>query len=235
MLQFGMEAFSPAAASQNTLVIFGCNGVLADGERIAAEVAADAFTEAGMPIDAAAYFKAFSGWSIEDVCRHCEDRSGRPFPARFSALVTIRICRRLLDEMRPMPHIRHALTWLRQKRCVVSHWPPDHIHPMLERLGVRQFFDTRDIESSTRLSRREMLAQIAHKRKVAPQDCIVVDHSPASIRDALSLGMRTIGFVGGADIEEYRGAQLAAAGASAIVGDMRHLKATITALRETAH
>ncbi len=230
MLHYSRSEFSPPLVPASPLVIFACNGVLVDGERIVAEVAASAFTEAGFGIDAPHYLAHFTGWSIEDVCRNCEEITGRRVPHRFSATIDKLVQERMQSDLRAMPHVQHALTWLHQRRCAAATWPIEFLRRIIDRLGLSLFFDELDLVPGHRRAWPELLQQTAAARGTDPGDCIVVDHSPHGVASAAGLGMRVIGFVGGSHADESLATHLRRAGAALVIRDMRQLKTAVLEL-----
>ena len=64
-----------------------------------------------------------------------------------------------------------------------------------------------------------------------PRDCIVVEDSAVGVAAGVAAGMTVIGFVGGSHAGGQLGNHLRAAGASAVISDLRALKSTIIDLR----
>ena len=77
----------------------------------------------------------------------------------------------------------------------------------------------------------DLLLHACAKMRVSPKHCIVVEDSAVGIAAATAAGMTPIGYVGGSHAASQLPAQLTAAGARAVIADMRALKATIVALR----
>ena len=79
----------------------------------------------------------------------------------------------------------------------------------------------------------DLYLHVAGQRGVRPQDCIVVEDSPAGVTAATAAGMTPVGFVGGSHAETDLAERLLESGARAIVADMRHLKARSSACAAT--
>ena len=77
----------------------------------------------------------------------------------------------------------------------------------------------------------DLFLHVAAKMGVHPRDCIVVEDSPVGVAAATAAGMTPIGFAGGSHVQANLPAKLSAAGARAVIADMRVLKSTIVALR----
>jgi beta-phosphoglucomutase-like phosphatase (HAD superfamily) len=77
----------------------------------------------------------------------------------------------------------------------------------------------------------DLFLHAAAKMEVDPADCIVVEDSAVGVAAAVAAGMTPIGFAGGSHVQSPLPAQLTAAGARAVIADMRALKSTVVALR----
>jgi HAD superfamily hydrolase (TIGR01509 family) len=212
------------------VIIFDCNGVLVESERIAAAVAADEFTRVGIPITPDLVLRYFFGRRPADMFAAIEAAAKRKLPINFAARATAATLTRLRAELRAMPHAAHALTWL---KCVASSSPLDRIRVSLETTGLARFFDHVFSASDVPHGKPapDLFLHAASRMGVAAHGCIVVEDSPAGVNVAAAAGMTAIGFVGGSHAGGELGGQLIMAGAQAIVADLRHLKSTVVALR----
>jgi HAD superfamily hydrolase (TIGR01509 family) len=215
------------------VIIFDCNGVLVDSERIAAEVAAEEFTRVGIGLTPASVSRFFFGRRPADMFAMVEAASGRKLPASFPSALAGATLRRLRAEVRGMPHAAYALTWLRGPKCVASCSSPDRIRATLEATGLARFFEHLFSASSVAAGKPapDLFLHAAERMGVRPGECIVVEDSPAGVTAAAAAGMTPIGFVGGSHAEGDLGEQLIRSGARSIVADLRHLKGAVAALR----
>src|ERR1700761_8723101 len=130
------------------MVIFDCNGVLVDSEPIASAVMAQAFTRAGFPLSADVVPRKFHGRRPADVFDAVETVAGRKLPLGFSADVAAETLRRFRAELRALPHVAPALTWLLGPKAVSSSSPLERIRTVLELAGLLRFFETRIFSAS---------------------------------------------------------------------------------------
>ena len=209
------------------VIIFDCNGVLVDSERIAAAVAAESFNRIGIPLTADLVIRYFFGRRPADMFATVEAAMQRSLPPDFAAGVAAAM-------PRAMPHAAHALTWLREPKCVASSAPQDRVRISLQTAGLARFFDG-NLFSASDVSRGkpapDLFLHAAARMGVPPEQCIVVDDSPAGVTAAAAAGMTPVGFVGGSHAEANLAERLVAAGARSIVADLRHLKSAIVSLR----
>ncbi len=216
------------------MVIFDCNGVLVDSEPIASAVLADALMRVGLSLSVEAVARVFHGRRTADIVRSIEQHTKRPLPPDFSDELAANTLKRLAEELRAVPHAAHALTWIRGPKAVASSSPLDRIRTSLEVTGLLRFFEPRLFSGSNVANGKpapDLFLLAAKTLRINPADCIVVEDSVAGITAASAAGMRPIGFVGRNPVEGALANDLRAAGARAVVADMRALKATIIDLR----
>jgi HAD superfamily hydrolase (TIGR01509 family) len=216
------------------MLIFDCNGVLVDSEPIATSVIAEEFRRAGVPITPDLARRFFLGRRPSDVLAAVEEATGRRLPGHFEVAVAAATQRRLRLELRPLPHVAYALSWLRGPKCVASSSSLDRVRLSLETTGLLQFFGSSLFSASEVPYGKpapDLFLHAARRMGVQPSDCVVVEDSPNGIAAATAAGMTPIGFVGGSHADAQLAAQLTAAGARAIVVDMRALKGTVVELR----
>ena len=216
------------------VVIFDCNGVLVDSEPIAARVAAEEFARAGFAVTPEIVSRFFTGRRTADMCAAIEAATKRKLPPNFASVLAAATLRRFRTELRAMPHVAHALTWIRGPKCVASASGIDRIRVSLEATGLLRFFEP-NLFSATNVARGkpapDLLLHAAEKMKTKPRDCIVVEDSAVGVAAAVAAGMTAIGYVGGGHAGAQLPKQLTDAGAKAVIADMRALKGTIVALR----
>ncbi|HZS64783.1 MAG TPA: HAD-IA family hydrolase [Xanthobacteraceae bacterium] len=216
------------------MVIFDCNGVLVDSEGIAASVAAEEFNRIGFPLTPEIVGRHFAGRRNADMFAAVEAATGRKLPSTFNAIVTAAILRRFRTELRAMPHVAYALTWLRGPKCVASSSSLERIRVSLETTDLLRFFGV-NLFSATDVARGkpapDLFLRTAARMGITPADCIVVEDSAPGVAAACAAGMTAIGFLGANHSDPSAGASLMAAGARTIIADMRALKSTVFALR----
>jgi HAD superfamily hydrolase (TIGR01509 family) len=216
------------------VVIFDCNGVLVDGEPIAASVAAEEFTRAGFPMTPQVIIEFFAGRRAADMVADVEAVTRRKLPTSFPAVLAAATIDRIREELRPTAHADYALTWIRGPKCVASSATRERIRVSLETTGLLRHFEP-SLFSADDVARGkpapDLFLRAAAQMGVEPADCIVVEDSPVGVAAAVAAGMTAIGFVGATQLRPRLPAELAAAGAREVIADLRALKSTIVALR----
>ncbi|MFY9692684.1 MAG: HAD family phosphatase [Xanthobacteraceae bacterium] len=216
------------------MVIFDCNGVLVDSEPIAAAVLSEALGRIGVTLSATGAMRRFHGRRPADVFAAIQSATGKKLPPDFAAFVATQTLRRLRNELRPIAHAAHALTWIRGPKAVASSSPPERIRTSLEVTGLMRFFDLRCFSANAVRKGKpapDLFLLAAARSEVEPSACIVVEDSAPGIAAAAAAGMKPIGFVGGSLTPGKLAGELLANGARTIVADMRALKSAIADLR----
>lgn len=188
-------------AHRPALLIFDCDGVLVDSEIISAEVLSEILTAEGLPVDLTYVYAQFLGRSMGAV----RDVLGADFgyKLRDETLSAIRdkMQDRLQRDLKPVPGIASTLACLCMPKCVASSSRPERLQLSLGTTGLLPFFGP-NIYSATMVKSGkpapDLFLYAAHMMSAAPDDCIVIEDSPAGVEAAQRAGMRVFAFTGGA-------------------------------------
>jgi len=216
------------------MVIFDCNGVLVDSEKLATAVVSQEFIKAGFQLPPEVVARFFTGRRAADMFAEVEVAAGRRLPPNFAQTVTNATLERFRQELRATPYVAQALSWIRGPKCVASSSAYDRIRLSLQTTDLIRFFDPflfSASEVSNGKPSPDLFMLAAGKMQAAPRECIVVEDSPVGVAAAVAAGMSAVGFVGGSHAADDLAAQLRAAGAKIIINDMRALKSAIIELR----
>jgi HAD superfamily hydrolase (TIGR01509 family) len=216
------------------VVIFDCNGVLVDSEPLATAIVSQEFMRAGFALTPDVVARYFTGRRPSDMFAEVEIAAGRKLPSDFAATVAAATLRRFRSELRATRHIAHALSWLRGPKSVASSSSIDRIRVSLETTDLIRFFDPYLFSANEVRNGKpapDLFLHVAAKVRVHPKECLVVEDSAVGVAAAVAAGMTVIGFVGGSHAGTKLGGHLRAAGARAVISDMRALKGAIMDLR----
>jgi HAD superfamily hydrolase (TIGR01509 family) len=216
------------------VLIFDCNGVLVDSEPLAAAVASQQFSRAGITLPLEVIARYFTGRRPADMLAEVEMASGRRLPPDFAATLANATLNCFQSQLRATPHAAHALTWLRGKKCVASSSSLDRMRLSLEVTGLLKFFDPYLFSASEIPNGKpspDIFLLTAKKMNTSPHECIVVEDSPVGVAAAAAAGMTVVGFAGGSHAGPHLGDHLKSSGARMIINDMRQLKSAVTDLR----
>jgi HAD superfamily hydrolase (TIGR01509 family) len=216
------------------LIIFDCDGVLVDSEPISIAVLLDVMAKAGHVMDEKTAYRLFLGRSMATTIELLRDDFGFVVtPAHLDqarATLNERFCR----ELKPIPGIRTALGKLSEPRCIASSSKPERIRLSLSVTGLLDQFEPH-IYSATMVERGkpapDLFLHAARGMGVAPDDCLVIEDSPAGVQAAKAAGMRVFGFTGGSHaLAGGLAAALALLEPDAVFDDMRLLPSLVSAL-----
>jgi HAD superfamily hydrolase (TIGR01509 family) len=216
------------------MVIFDCNGVLVDSEPLATAIVSQEFMRVGFPLTPDIVARYFTGRRPADMFAEVEIAAGRKLPPDFAATVASATLRRFRAELRATRHMAQALAWLRGPKCVASSSSFDRIRVSLESTDLVRFFEPYLFSASEVKNGKpapDLLLYAAGRMRVEPRHCIVVEDSAVGVAAGIAAGMTVVGFVGGSHAGARLTEQLRAAGARAVISDMRALKGAIIDLR----
>jgi len=187
----------------DALVIFDCDGVLVDSERLAVAIDVKAIGALGWPISEAEVIDRHLGRSNADVLADIEAHLGRPVPADWDEAWNAEY-RQVFDErLEPVPGIAEAIKTIAAEgfqTCVASSASHAKMRRNLGRTGLWEFFDGR-IFSVSEVERGkpapDLFLYAAQRVGVAAARCVVVEDSQYGVAGAKAAGMKAIGFAGG--------------------------------------
>ena len=206
------------------LIIFDCDGVLVDSERITCGVLAAMLNEVGIPATLETAFEEFVGNSLARCVTIIEEKLGAPIPASFVADFKRRTELALRESLTAVDGIEDALAQIDLPTCVASSGDHDKMKTTLGVTGLYSTFEGR-IFSVTEVERSKPYPDVylyaAAKMQTPPDRCVVVEDTEIGVRAAVAAGMTVLGYSKLSDPE-----RLAKAGAIPF-DDMRKLPALV--------
>jgi HAD superfamily hydrolase (TIGR01509 family) len=197
------------------LVIFDCDGVLVDTERVANRVLADMLTAEGYPISMEACVERFMGRPGSECFPEVEAELGRALPGDFVMRYDRRVIDTFLAEPRTVDGVVEAMEALPGRRCVASSSDPAYLREVLGQTGLWGRFER--VFSASEVARGkpapDVFLHAAASLGVPPARCVVVEDSVAGVRAAVAAGMPVVGYAGllGAERLSAHGARTIAA------------------------
>jgi len=213
------------------LLIFDCDGVLVDSEALACQVDVDVLTELGVPYTLDEITRQFVGKSMADMISRIEAERGCKLPHDFADLVNRTLFARFETDLQPIADVREAILSLPYPRCVASSSVPERIALSLRITGLADLFD--NIFSASQVARGkpapDLFLYAANQMGFRPENCLVIEDSPAGVQAALAANMRVIGFTGGGHCGPDHAEHLREVGAPVTIARMGDLPATVQA------
>ena len=185
------------------LVVFDCDGVLVDSERLSVRVDVEYMRRLGWPMDEAEVVERFVGRSDADMRRTIEEHLGGPIPAdideEFERLYRETLERELVA-VEGVEGVLRALAAAGTPVCVASSGTHAKIGASLRKTGLLGFFGDR-IFSATDVTHGkpapDLFLLAARTMGVPPDRCAVVEDSVHGLVAAVAAGMTAFGYAGG--------------------------------------
>lgn len=184
--------------SRFELVIFDCDGVLIDSERLAVRTESQILTELGWPLSEAEVVDRFVGRSSRYMQSVIEEKLGRPVDWRNEFERRVReACER---ELVPVEGVIAALDEIAIPTCIAS----SSSHPMLnfklDLTGLAERFVGR-VYSADDVGKGKpdpaVFLFAAASMGVEPDRCAVIEDSVTGVEAGLAAGMTVFAFSGG--------------------------------------
>ncbi|MFI9112094.1 HAD family hydrolase [Streptomyces venezuelae] len=182
------------------LVIFDCDGVLVDSERIYCRVDREVFASLGAEFTEVEMVEYFVGSSHDMLTAIVEERRGRPLEPDWQAPFKQRYEDALDAELTAVEGVTDLLDALAVPYCLASNGSHASIRKNLGRAGLLdrfegRMFSARDVARGKPAP--DLFLHAAATMGVPPERCAVVEDSPYGVQAARAAGMRAFGYSGG--------------------------------------
>jgi HAD superfamily hydrolase (TIGR01509 family) len=178
------------------LIIFDCDGVLVDSERISHEVMIAMLAERGVAMSFDAAVARFMGSSMPHTLAIVEQLTGEA-PASFLPAFRDRTFAAFSAELQPVPGVPELLAALTLPFCVASNGPREKMALTLGRTGLLPHFEGR-LFSADDVARPkpapDLFLLAAERLSAHPPNCVVIEDSPTGVTAARAAGMRVFGY-----------------------------------------
>ena len=182
------------------LVIFDCDGVLIDSERLAVKVDVQVLRELGWPLSETEVIERFVGRSDRDTQAAIEAHLGRKMPDGWAEQVAGRYRQAFDAELSPVVGVLEALDRIALPTCVASSGTHDHLRHTLRLTGLYDRFAGRIFSADDVAAGKpapDLFLHAAEQMGAAPAGCVVIEDSRPGVEAARSAGMRVLAFGGG--------------------------------------
>jgi HAD superfamily hydrolase (TIGR01509 family) len=182
------------------LVIFDCDGVLVDSERIAVRVEAQLLGELGWPLSEEEVIERFLGRTAEYMDEAIEAQLGSRLPEDWRDQFQRRYREAFAAELTPVDGVTEALDQITLPTCVASSGSHDKLRFTLGHTGLYERFQGRIFsghEVAHGKPAPDLFLHAAARMGAEPARCAVVEDSHYGVLAARAAGMRVFGYAGG--------------------------------------
>ena len=187
------------------LVIFDCDGVLADSEVLSAGVLVRELGACGIDVDAGYVYRHFIGRSFPVVADIIAARFGGPLPKTFIARYRAALHEAFSESLRMTPGLTAMLERLIPPACVATSSSRPRVDHTLAVLGLDSFFGDRVFTASRVAHGKpapDLFLLAAREMAAPPHRCLVIEDSLAGVGAGLAAGMHVWRYVGGAHVTD---------------------------------
>jgi HAD superfamily hydrolase (TIGR01509 family) len=207
------------------LLIFDCDGVLVDSERLSHGVLQQMLAELGVPLSFDATVERFIGTSLPVCLARVDALLGGTLPEDFGSRFAQRTRAAFEAGLQPLPGVEALLEVLRVPYCVASNGNRAKVEFTLGHTGLLPRFAGRIFGADDVAQPKpapDLFLHAARCMGVAPRHSTVIEDTPTGIAAAKAAGMRAIGFTTMTPPQ-----RLVDAGADSLVGSMDELAALL--------
>lgn len=184
-------------------LIFDCDGVLVDSERLASRVESDVARDLGLTLGVEEAHELFLGRTVEGVLDAIAARTGTRPSTTWVYNWAFATAHAFLRELKAVDGVGVAVEELRRRghrMAVASQSPLARVNLSLHVAGLAGQFGEH-IYVTSMVARPKPAPDIyllaAKRLGAAPHECIVIEDSPASATAAQAAGMRVLGYAPG--------------------------------------
>jgi HAD superfamily hydrolase (TIGR01509 family) len=180
------------------LVIFDCDGVLIDSERLAVRTEARILESLGWPLEKSEIKERFVGRSAAYMQEVVESQIGRKidwaleFESKYREVFA--------EELAPVPGVAAALDAISVTTCVASSSTHEMLRFSLGLVGLYDRFEARVFSAEDVVHGKpapDLFLHAAASIGVEPDRCAVNEDSPSGVAAGVAAGMSVFGFAGG--------------------------------------
>jgi HAD superfamily hydrolase (TIGR01509 family) len=186
------------------LVIFDCDGVLVDSERLIVKLEAQICQERGWPLTEDDVIREFVGLSDSAMRARLSELVGEELADDWDAEYTDRYRQVLVDDVEAVLGVAVAIDAIERSgllTCVASSGSHQKMALTLGKTDLLGRFEGRIFSSTDPEVERgkpapDLFLHAAARLGVAPHRCAVIEDSPFGLMAALGAGMSAFGFAG---------------------------------------
>ena len=183
------------------LVIFDCDGVLVDSEKVQNAVMADMLGRRGIRMTEAEVVRDFIGLTVPAVMARVQETHGIVLDAAWMAEMHEATETAFRRDLKPVDGVKDLIETLRRAGvpfCVGSNGTIPKMHMSLGLTGLLPFLKGRLFSGEDMKRGKPFPDLFLHAAKAmgaVPADCVVIEDSAAGLKAAQAAGMKALAYV----------------------------------------
>jgi HAD superfamily hydrolase (TIGR01509 family) len=205
-------------------IIFDCDGVLVDSEKLALEVELEVLAELGLSFERDDYVLRFMGLSTDAFHAAIDEEAQRRLGRSIAREVrgSGRLRQVMIAHLTEVPGALEAISGLGLPKAIASSGSRAGLERKLRQTGLWDHF-VPHVYSADHVARAkpapDLFLLAAEELGVAPMDCLVLEDSVNGVTAARAASITVWGFLGGGHAHDGLGPRLLSAGAERLVKD----------------
>lgn len=187
------------------LIIFDCDGVIADSEMLSAEVLLSLLAEHGLPITMGDFRSFCLGHSFPVVTARLAEHSGRELPAGFADEYYARLLDCFARKLQPTPGFAAMLDQIDLPICVATSSSPQRVAHTLSVLGLTDRFGPH-VYTASQVPRGKPAPDLflfaADRMGTRPEHVVAIEDSEPGLAAAKAAAMQVLHYTGGAHLRD---------------------------------
>ncbi len=216
------------------LIIFDCDGTLADTEYLNNLAVCELLAQQGLPqYDMDHAMTHFVGKRFSQIIADIAAETGRTFPQDISQRYVARAKAMIPTHQKPIAGAAELVyaSKAHSTICAASNLQRNDVFYSLEIAGLLPYFETEHIFTGLDVENPkpapDLFLMAAAKLGAAPENTLVIEDSTVGVRAGVAAGMTTYGFTGTHHSPETHAETLKSAGAHEVFNALIHIEEAI--------
>ena len=177
-------------------ILFDCDGVLVDSEKISIGTLVSMAQELNIPLQEEEAMRLFLGKSLEFCFEYIQSLTDKKLPINFEEDFRTRSFKAFKSNLQPVAGVPQLINKLKVPFCVASNGPADKIRLNLETTHLLEQFEGNIFSAYDINSWKPDPQLYLHAAKTMgfePKDCVVIEDSPVGVQAAIAGGFAVYG------------------------------------------